>query len=241
MEHKIGFILDLDGTLVNSTEITDTIQAEVMKKFDIEISEERERELEEMAESMFQENYSTWLALKIMIKLMKEVGMSFSQRIKALILAGKMYKKKVNNITLFPGVEELIGFFEKNSYKYAIVTSSSRKMVERYAENFPEFYKKLAEKIITKDDVEHLKPDPESIDKATAIMDIPPNRIAVVGDTKYDILFGKSMNLVTIGVLSGMYSEEILRNYEPDFIFSSVSEIPANIENIIQLIEKRDN
>ena len=66
------------------------------------------------AEGMFQENVSTRLALKIMITLMKEVGLNFRQRIKAIIMAGKLYLKELSELKLYDGVKELIEFFEKN-------------------------------------------------------------------------------------------------------------------------------
>ena len=73
---QIGFIFDLDGTLVNSTDIIKELQDKVMKKFNIVITPEREEELKVLAEGMFQETYSTTLAVKIMWKLMKALNKS---------------------------------------------------------------------------------------------------------------------------------------------------------------------
>ncbi|MCP4760199.1 MAG: hypothetical protein GY870_00360, partial [archaeon] len=46
MAGKIGFVFDLDGTLVNSTEIGDVVGREVYKKFNIQINEKMEEEIE---------------------------------------------------------------------------------------------------------------------------------------------------------------------------------------------------
>ena len=91
-----------------------------MKKFNIVLTPEREKELEEYAESMFQENYSTALAVGIMWTLMKEVGMSFPQRLRALILAGWLYINELKNLKLYDGTEELFEFFDKNSQIHSL-------------------------------------------------------------------------------------------------------------------------
>jgi HAD superfamily hydrolase (TIGR01549 family) len=234
---EIGFILDMDGTLVDSTGIIRRIQAEIVNKFNIKFSPERERELESYAESMFQENYSTRLAIKIMWSLMKEAGMKFFDRIKAFIMAAKLYLKEIKELKLYDGVEELIQFFEENSLSYVIVTNSSDKSVSRYLKNYPEFYTKMKPKIISKDSVTRVKPDPESFELALKILKVPRDKVVIVGDTKYDILFGKANNALTIGVLTGIYSEELLLEYKPDFIFDSVADIPNKIEEILDKIK----
>ena len=234
---ELGFILDMDGTLVDSTGIIRRIQEEIMKEFNIVLTPERTQELENFAESMFQENYSTRLAIKIMFTLMKEVGLNFRQRIKALIIAGKLYLKELSQLTLYDGVIELIDFFEKNSYEYVIVTNSSDKAVKRYLKNNPEFYKKMKPLIISKDSVKHVKPHSESFELASKKMGLSSDKIVVVGDTKYDILFAQANKAHSIGVLTGIYTRELLEQYNPDFIFDSAADIPKNIESILQKIK----
>lgn len=234
----LGFILDMDGTLVDSTGIIRRIQAKIMDKFNIVIEPERERELEEYAEGMFQENFSTLLAVKIMWNLMKEVGLRIHERLHAMILAGRWYLDELKNLKLYDGTEELFEFFEKNSIGYVIVTNSSDKSVARYLSNYQKFYSKMKPKIISKDSVVHIKPHPESFIMASEILKIPNERIVVVGDTKYDILFGKANNAITIGVLTGIYTKELLLKFKPDFIFDSIADIPNKIDIIRKNIEK---
>ncbi len=234
---ELGFILDMDGTLVDSTGIIRRIQAEIMKEFNITLTTERTQELESFAEGMFQENFSTRLAIKIMMNLMKAVGLNFRQRIKALLMAGKLYIKELGELKLYEGVIELIEFFEKNSFKYVIVTNSSDKAVNRYLKNYPEFYSKMKPIIISKDSVKYVKPHPESFELASKRMGISNDRIFVVGDTKYDILFAQANNAFSIGVLTGIYTRDLLEQYNPDFIFDTVADIPKNIEAILQKIK----
>jgi len=47
-----------------------------------------------------------------------------------------------------------------------------------------------------------------------------------------DILLGKYVNAVTIGVLTGIFSRQKMLELEPDFIFDSIADILDNIEKI---------
>jgi len=240
---EIGFILDMDGTLIDSTGIINRIQDEIMKKFHIVLAPEREEELRGYAEGMFQEDFSASLAIKIMWSLMKKAGLGFHQRIQAFIMAAKLYLKYLKQIEIYKGARELINFFDKNSIKYIIVTNSSDKSIKRYLWNYPKFYNKLltSQKLITKDSVQRLKPHPESFLLAIKRMGVSRDRVVVVGDTKYDIQFAKANKTVSIGVLTGIYKEHQLREFDPEFIFDSIADIPSNIDKIIEVVNKKCN
>ncbi|MHA1150105.1 MAG: HAD family hydrolase [Promethearchaeota archaeon] len=236
---QIGFIFDLDGTLVNSTDIIKGLQDKVMKKFNINLTPEREEELKVLAESMFQETYSTSLAVKIMWTLMKEVGLSFKQRIHAFIFAGKQYFKEIKKVRFYDGVEELLAFLDENATPYVIVTSASWKEVVRNLQNHPEFFERMKKekKIICKDNVDRVKPNPEALYKASEIMGVPFNKIVMVGDTKYDIQFGKNNGTLTIGVLTGIYTREWFLEMKPDFVLDSVIDIPKIYDQILKKLK----
>ncbi len=238
---KIGFVLDSDGTLVNSPDLIRRIQSEIMKRFNIVITLEREKELEAVAESMFNEDYTTKLAVKIMIRLLREVGLTFWQRAKALVIAGLMYKEEVKKLDLYPNVRELFDWFEENKFEYCIVTNSTDKKVKQYLRNNMDFFERVKSKIISKDSVQHLKPNIEPLNKASELMGVPFERIIVVGDTKYDIIFGKSVKAVTIGVLTGLYKKDFLEKHQPDFIFDTVGDIVKNQEKLTEKVKNNLN
>jgi len=164
--------------------------------------------------------------------IFNKLGLKFGQKIKALIMAGKIYKREIKKIKLFDGVESLFEYLDEKSYKYSIATTSSAKEVDDRLNKFPNFYRKLEGKIISRSSVKKLKPNPESIIKAAKIMDIPINRCIVVGDMHTDIMMGKNLGTITIGVLTGVFSRDKFLKYEPDFIFDSVTDIPRYIEKI---------
>jgi len=49
-------------------------------------------------------------------------------------------------------------------------------------------------------------------------------KVFVVGDTPYDITHGRAAGALTVGVATGSYSEDELKQHNPDFLFSDFSE-----------------
>ena len=63
-------------------------------------------------------------------------------------------------------------------------------------------------------------------------MEVPFNNLVMVGDMHSDILMGKKIGAITIGVTTGLFSRQKLLEINPDFIFDSVAEIIKNFEQI---------
>ncbi len=235
---KIGFVFDMDGTLINSTEMGDAIGREIYEEFNIQPTEQMEREIEELVFEIMQGENRKNLEAKVMWEIFKVVGLNFTQRIKALRMAARIFKEEKKKIKLFDGVEKVFDLLDENDFSYAIATTSSMKEVEERLSKFPDFYKKLNGKIISRSSVENMKPHPESMELAANMMNMPLNRCVIVGDMHTDINMGKAVGAITIGVLTGIFTKEKLLELNPDFILDSVADIPQVIEEIKQLIDK---
>lgn len=234
----IGFCFDLDGTLINSTEIGDKIEKKIYRIFDIDIDPQTEQEIEELTFEIVQGENRKHLGRKLMWAIFKKLGLNFFQRLRALYISAKVFKEENKKVELYEGVRELFNFLDKQGYKYTIATTSSDGEADDRLSKFSDLYKKLDGKIITRSDVQNLKPHPESIIKASKIMGIPLNKIVMVGDMHSDIQMGKNVNGTTIGVLTGMFTKEKFKKYNPDFIIHSVAQIPEKISEIKQKIYK---
>ncbi|TFG08975.1 MAG: HAD family hydrolase [Promethearchaeota archaeon] len=238
MVEKIGFVFDLDGTLINSTDIGEVIKKKLYQRFNIKTNEKLEKEIEELQYEIMQGENRKNLGAKIMWAIFKKLGLSFFQRMKALKMANSIFKEEIQKIKLYDGTEELIEYLDSypNRYDYAIATTSSAKEVDDRLKKFPTFYQKFDGKIISRDSVKNLKPDPESIIKAANAMAIPLHNIVMIGDMHSDIQMGKAVGVVTIGVLTGIFSREEFLKHSPDFIFQSIKDIIDNIEKIKEKI-----
>lgn len=49
----------------------------------------------------------------------------------------------------------------------------------------------------------------------------------IVGDTEADILVGKKLEIMTVGVLDGMRTKGILKSHHPDFLIQSLDKLPT--------------
>jgi len=102
-------------------------------------------------------------------------------------------------IELFPGAEEVVRR-TRNDYKFKVglVTNTPRENVSKILKHF-----KLSnhfDVIVTGDDVEKGKPDPEMVIKACEWLNVKPERVILVGDTKVDYQAGKSAGCFVIGM-----------------------------------------
>jgi len=238
MAGKIGFVFDMDGTLINSTDIGDAVGREINKEFNIQTTEEMEKDIEALIFKLMEGENRKNLEAKVMWEIFKIMGLCFGQRIKAIKIAARVFKEEKKKIKLFDGVEKLFDILDNNDYTYAITTTSSTKEVDDRLSRFPNFYKKLNGKIISRNSVKNMKPHPESINLASEIMGVPLNRCIMIGDMHTDIIMGKTVNAITIGVLTGIFTKEKFLELKPDFILDSVADIPSRIEEITQMIGK---
>jgi len=235
---KIGFILDFDGTIIDSISIVDKIQDAILKKYDINRTAELDEKIEEKINEILQGENRKKIGKPIMVAIFKMLGLNFFQRINALLMANKMFKEEAPKISLINGAQELFDFFDENQFPYIIATTSSNaEVADRLETKYPEFNEKLKDKIIARDDVQQLKPHPESINKASEMMNLPIKKCVVVGDMEADIELGKNSGAITIGVLTGFLNRKRFEEIGADFVLESIAGIPG----ILGKIKKKIN
>src|SRR5699024_8628237 len=103
------------------------------------------------------------------------------------------------------------------------VTTKLRKMVDRglKATGLDGFFKT----IITLDDVEHTKPDPEPVLKAISALDADPPTTLMIGDNYHDIEAGRRAGVQTAGVAWALTGEVVVRTYEPTYMLPDMAEL----------------
>jgi HAD superfamily hydrolase (TIGR01509 family) len=111
----------------------------------------------------------------------------------------------------FPMVRELCERIKKDGKKIALASSATDEEIE--------FFKKLLnigdllEAETTSEDADQSKPEPDIFAAALEKLGSPdPARCVVVGDTPYDAIAAGKIKLTTVGVLSGGFPENQLRD-----------------------------
>jgi HAD superfamily hydrolase (TIGR01509 family) len=131
--------------------------------------------------------------------------------------------KLIALIELFPGAEEVVRQTrEKYKFKVGLVTNTPRENVDKILAHFQ--LSNHFDVVMTGDDVKKGKPDPEMVITACERLNVKPDRVILVGDTKADYHAGKAAGSFVIGVGS---------NSAGDLHLEQLSELFTNLDKII--------
>lgn len=126
-------------------------------------------------------------------------------------------------ITLFPGMKELLEGLKAQGYKLGLVTSrlyrTTIEGLEKYG--LREFF----DAIVTPEDTDKHKPDPEPVLIALEKLDSAPEQTVMLGDTLFDILCARNADVKSVLVawslaLAGKTKEDLGED-APDYIIET--------------------
>ncbi len=77
--------------------------------------------------------------------------------------------------------------------------------------------------LLTRDDVDAMKPRPEGLQKAVSMLGLPSGQVFYVGDSIYDVAAAKLAKVKVVCVATGNFSEERLKAEGADFVIPDIS------------------
>ena len=110
----------------------------------------------------------------------------------------------------------------KKKYELGLLSNNSHSNILSLLKS-ANLEKNLFDVILGNDDVKNSKPYPDEILKAEKLLHL--KALYMVGDSIYDVIAGKKAKVKTIAVLTGHYSKNTLKKYNPDYIVKSVKDI----------------
>ena len=132
----------------------------------------------------------------------------------------------------FPGVDEALYRLRTAGVRIVVVTSKRRRSVEMALEKFPGLDLVGALFVTMEDTTEH-KPHPEPLLKGLELAgDVPKDKAVYVGDSPFDVKAAKAAGLRSVAVSWGAFSEDTLREAEPDHL---VPDIDAAVDVLLKL------
>lgn len=210
MKYKY-ILLDLDGTIIDSSEgITNSIMY-ALEKYDIKVSDKKE--------------LYKFIGPPVIESFQKYYGFSKEQAKTAVAHYRKHHKEiGIFENTLYPGIVDLIKSLKDDNRTLVIATSKPEVYAEQILERYDiaKFFTYIAGSNLdgtrlTKSEVMKYAVESSNIeDFSKAVM---------VGDREYDILSSKDMGIASIGVLYGFGSREELEKAGADFIAESVEDV----------------
>jgi beta-phosphoglucomutase len=108
------------------------------------------------------------------------------------------YLKHINEVHVREGFHDLIYDLNNNEVKTALATSNERNLTIKVLNKFA--IRDLFSVVITVDDVEREKPDPESFKKAQELLGVSTNECVVFEDSQSGIKAAKLLNMKTVGI-----------------------------------------
>lgn len=151
---------------------------------------------------------------------LREIDESFSpERIENLIKRTRsLYGKRIEEITPGPGVPEMLRAAKQRGVKQAVVTGASPEDLTQALKIID--FSPYMEAVISGDQVEKSKPDPEGYLKACAKLRVAPTECWVIEDSPAGIKAGKAAGCKVLGLTTTLSPEQLR---EADLITGELS------------------
>ncbi len=213
MKNFDGIIFDIDGTLANTHElIFDTFNHVIGKYLNKRMSNDEIVALFGPTEDVILKEY-------------------FAERYNDARNDYYDYYKKNHKekAPAYPGIEEILIFLKSHLIPIGIFTGKGRQTSEITLKELGllDYF----DLIITGDDVENHKPDPEGIRLLLSKFNLEEEKVLMVGDVANDVKAAQDAGVKCALVLWDKFSREKFSYVETDFKFYSVEEFKEFIKN----------
>lgn len=138
------------------------------------------------------------------------------------ILDGFEYKSMAT-ARPFPNSLAVIEKIKQTGILVGIVTNSGRGPVQEILDKHG--FRPYLNIVITRDEMERMKPSPDGLLKAQKLLDVETRDIIYVGDSVLDIESARSAQVKCASVPTGSHPADELRKLSPDYFLEELSDI----------------
>jgi HAD superfamily hydrolase (TIGR01549 family) len=213
-------IFDIDGTLIDSNDFHAEAWVKAFKKFgkDVKFYEARRQ---------VGKGGDQYLPVFLTQKEIREFGKDLEEE------RGRIFKRQfMSKIKPFPKVRELFQKIQADGKRIALASSAKKDELEKYKQIAG--IADLIEEETSADDAEKSKPEPDIFQAALdKLGKVRKKNVVVIGDTAYDAEAAAKINLKTIGVLTGGWTESELLSAGCKEVYRDVAELLENYEKSI--------
>jgi HAD superfamily hydrolase (TIGR01549 family) len=195
-EARQAFLFDLDGTLVDSVYQHVLAWHEVLRESGIELSVWRIHRRIGMSGGLF------------VNALVRETGKRLSAHETRRLREhhAEAFVRRSHEVRPLPGAHDLLSELSRLEVPWAIATSGN----PRTATPTIGLLGVEPKVVITRDDVQHAKPDPDLFLAAADRLGVDILQSVVIGDSVWDLLAAQRARSLGIGLLSGGYGRQEL-------------------------------
>ncbi len=213
-------IFDIDGTLIDSVDLHAAAWVEALRHFGIEVA------FGDMRQQIGKGGD------QLLPVFVPEERLRTEEKTISDFRSDLFKREYLPQVRPFPGVPALFQKIRSAGKTIALASSGKADEVGNYARIAG--VTELVDVTTSADDAEQSKPAPDIFQAALAkLAPIAAERSVVIGDTPWDVIAAKRAGLRTIGVLSGGFPEEELREAgaiaiykDPEDLFARYDESP---------------
>lgn len=214
-----AILFDIDGTLLDSNDAHAESFVEAFKEFDKTVSFVELKWLIGMGADMILEKYLSKNEIK-------KFGKDLLEYRKKIFLEKYLPKTK-----LISGIKELFEKLHSDKFLIALASSASDEELEKY-KNKLKISKFLSEET-TADDAEEAKPEPDIFQAALQKLEkVKKDEALIIGDTPYDAEAAIKAEIKIIGVKTGGWSAEKLKEKGCEQVYENLNDILKNYNSI---------
>jgi phosphoglycolate phosphatase-like HAD superfamily hydrolase len=217
---QVAFLFDLDGTLVDSVYQHVLAWQEALETEGIVLSVWRIHRKIGMSGGLFTN------------MLLRETGLTIDpERLSRLSrLHAECYRRRCGIIRPLPGARELLSYLTQVNIPWAIATSGRKETADPVLSKLDLDLGRVP--IITRDQVQHAKPDPDLFLAAAARLGVDIETASIVGDSVWDMLASRRARALGIGLLSGGYGCEELERAGAYRVYEDPAQLLRHIDEV---------
>jgi HAD superfamily hydrolase (TIGR01549 family) len=214
-----AFLFDLDGTLVDSVYYHVLAWHEALESSGIELALWRVHRSVGMSGGLF------------VSALLREIGLELRpERVAKLHQAhDDAYLRLAPRVRVLPGAKELLSYLTSAGVPWAIATSGMRQSAQPVL-NLLEISPHVP--VITRDQVQRAKPDPDLFLAAARRLDVPILESIVVGDSIWDLLAARRARALGVGLLSGGFGQSELERAGAYRVYQDPADLLRHLDEV---------
>jgi HAD superfamily hydrolase (TIGR01549 family) len=213
-----AFLFDLDGTLVDSVYQHVLAWREALEEAGIELSVWRIHRRIGMSGGLF------------VNALLRETGhrIDAAERARLQRRHAESYARQIAQVRPLPGARELLSYLSRVGVPWTIATSGRRET----ARPALEMLGVRDQPVITRDEVERAKPDPDLFLAAARSLGVDIAASVVVGDSVWDLLAARRARALGVGLLSGGYGEDELQRAGAYRVYEDPADLLRHLDEV---------
>jgi HAD superfamily hydrolase (TIGR01509 family) len=139
------------------------------------------------------------------------------------------YIRMASQVRPLPGARELLAYLSRASVPWAIATSGR---LESAHPTLDPLGVPAGVPVITRDQVEHAKPDPDLFLAAAEQLGVPIGDSVVVGDSVWDLLAARRARALGVGLLSGGYGQDELERAGAYRVYQDPADLLRHLDEV---------